>query len=281
MPIAHRSARIAVWRGCRVGVSGRLVGPAAFKAVEALYPQRLVGSIPIHSRAFWSSAGWAVAPRITGVLVRAPSSLDALEPRTSAHHAAPSRSAFPPARRPVTGLPPQPRPETKNRVPRSPGRRPDRKCDSRRGVTLRRCPVSPPTLVGRRALPRPGAPPVCMTPFRRPSRHASVTTADARWDAVTDIPSEIRGAFRLARAGQSPGSCGGLIRRGPARPRRTGVALRPTLGHIPPADSGSAPRNRPRKPVMNPSKAAPSSPPSPSSASSRRSTTFPPTPAGR
>ncbi len=32
------------------GVSGRLVGPAAFKAVEALYQQRLVGSIPIHSR---------------------------------------------------------------------------------------------------------------------------------------------------------------------------------------------------------------------------------------
>ncbi len=32
------------------GVSGRLVGPAVFKAVEALLTQRLVGSIPIHSR---------------------------------------------------------------------------------------------------------------------------------------------------------------------------------------------------------------------------------------
>ncbi len=33
------------------GVSVHLVGTAAFKAVEALYKQRLVGSIPIHSRA--------------------------------------------------------------------------------------------------------------------------------------------------------------------------------------------------------------------------------------
>jgi len=32
------------------GVSGRLVGPAAFKAVEASFARRLVGSIPIHSR---------------------------------------------------------------------------------------------------------------------------------------------------------------------------------------------------------------------------------------
>ena len=32
------------------GVSGRLVGPAVFKAVEALFTQRLVGSIPIYSR---------------------------------------------------------------------------------------------------------------------------------------------------------------------------------------------------------------------------------------
>jgi hypothetical protein len=39
------------------GVSGRLVGPAAFKAVEALYPQRLVGSIPIHSRRCYSAEG--------------------------------------------------------------------------------------------------------------------------------------------------------------------------------------------------------------------------------
>lgn len=34
------------------GVSGRLVGPAAFKAVEASPARRLVGSIPIHLRGF-------------------------------------------------------------------------------------------------------------------------------------------------------------------------------------------------------------------------------------
>ncbi len=33
-----------------LGVSGHLVGPAAFKAVEASFARRLVGSIPIHSR---------------------------------------------------------------------------------------------------------------------------------------------------------------------------------------------------------------------------------------
>ena len=33
-----------------LGVSGRLVGPAVFKAVEASFARRLVGSIPIHSR---------------------------------------------------------------------------------------------------------------------------------------------------------------------------------------------------------------------------------------
>ncbi len=33
------------------GVSGRLVGPAAFKAVEGSLTRPLVGSIPIHSRA--------------------------------------------------------------------------------------------------------------------------------------------------------------------------------------------------------------------------------------
>lgn len=32
------------------GVSGRLVGPAAFKAVEGSFARPLVGSIPIHSR---------------------------------------------------------------------------------------------------------------------------------------------------------------------------------------------------------------------------------------
>lgn len=32
------------------GVSGRLVGPAAFKAVEVSLTWHLVGSIPIHSR---------------------------------------------------------------------------------------------------------------------------------------------------------------------------------------------------------------------------------------
>ncbi len=35
---------------CTVGVSGRLVGPAAFKAVEGSLTRLLVGSIPIHSR---------------------------------------------------------------------------------------------------------------------------------------------------------------------------------------------------------------------------------------
>ncbi len=33
-------------------MSGRLVGPAAFKAVEGSFARLLVGSIPIHSRAF-------------------------------------------------------------------------------------------------------------------------------------------------------------------------------------------------------------------------------------
>ena len=33
------------------GVSGYLVGPAAFKAVEGSFARPLVGSIPIHSRA--------------------------------------------------------------------------------------------------------------------------------------------------------------------------------------------------------------------------------------
>jgi integrase len=36
------------------GVSGRLVGSAVFKAVEASFTRRLVGSIPIHSRWFFS-----------------------------------------------------------------------------------------------------------------------------------------------------------------------------------------------------------------------------------
>jgi len=35
---------------CASGVSGRLVGPAAFKAVEGSLTRLLVGSIPIHSR---------------------------------------------------------------------------------------------------------------------------------------------------------------------------------------------------------------------------------------
>ena len=34
-----------------MGVYGRLVGPAAFKAVEGSFTRSLVGSIPIHSRA--------------------------------------------------------------------------------------------------------------------------------------------------------------------------------------------------------------------------------------
>ena len=33
-----------------LGVSGRLVGPAAFKAVEGSFTRLLVGSIPIHLR---------------------------------------------------------------------------------------------------------------------------------------------------------------------------------------------------------------------------------------
>ena len=37
------------------GVSGHLVGPAAFKAVEGSFARLLVGSIPIHSRPFLSS----------------------------------------------------------------------------------------------------------------------------------------------------------------------------------------------------------------------------------
>jgi hypothetical protein len=37
------------------GVSGRLVGPAAFKAVEGSFARPLVGSIPIHSRCFAST----------------------------------------------------------------------------------------------------------------------------------------------------------------------------------------------------------------------------------
>lgn len=34
------------------GASGRLVGPTVFKTAAALYPQCLVGSIPIRSRPF-------------------------------------------------------------------------------------------------------------------------------------------------------------------------------------------------------------------------------------
>ena len=44
---------IPAWRysfSCSQGVSGRLVGSAVFKAVEASFTRRLVGSIPIHSR---------------------------------------------------------------------------------------------------------------------------------------------------------------------------------------------------------------------------------------
>ncbi len=44
------------------GVSGRLVGPAAFKAVEASFARRLVGSIPIHSRALVCVAVRLVLP---------------------------------------------------------------------------------------------------------------------------------------------------------------------------------------------------------------------------
>ncbi len=40
-----------------LGVSGRLVGPAAFKAVEGSLARLLVGSIPIHSRAGWRGKG--------------------------------------------------------------------------------------------------------------------------------------------------------------------------------------------------------------------------------
>ena len=46
-----------------LGVSRYLVDRAAFKAVEALYPQRLAGSIPVHSRWIWLLEEWGyVAP---------------------------------------------------------------------------------------------------------------------------------------------------------------------------------------------------------------------------
>lgn len=54
-----------------LGVSGRLVGPAVFKAVEALFTQRLVGSIPIHSRS--SSASTVRRLRDIPILNRGPS----------------------------------------------------------------------------------------------------------------------------------------------------------------------------------------------------------------
>ena len=45
--------------GGDLGVSGRLVSPAAFKAVEAVYKHCLVGSIPIHSRCeMRRTVGW-------------------------------------------------------------------------------------------------------------------------------------------------------------------------------------------------------------------------------
>ncbi len=47
--------------GCVLGVSGHLVGSAAFKAVEAGYKPCLVGSIPIHSR--WKSPRFFACPQ--------------------------------------------------------------------------------------------------------------------------------------------------------------------------------------------------------------------------
>ena len=43
-----------------LGVSGRLVGPAAFKAVEGSLTRLLVGSIPIHSRHFRARIGGVI-----------------------------------------------------------------------------------------------------------------------------------------------------------------------------------------------------------------------------
>ena len=43
------------------GVSGYLVGPAAFKAVEGSFARLLVGSIPIHSRSFPPLRSGAIA----------------------------------------------------------------------------------------------------------------------------------------------------------------------------------------------------------------------------
>ena len=53
MPVLQRARLIAadgLLECFDLGVSGRLVGPAVFKAVEASFARRLVGSIPIHSR---------------------------------------------------------------------------------------------------------------------------------------------------------------------------------------------------------------------------------------
>ncbi len=45
---------LSAWFACCqiafLGVSGRLVGPAAFKAVEGSLARLLAGSIPVHSR---------------------------------------------------------------------------------------------------------------------------------------------------------------------------------------------------------------------------------------
>ncbi len=55
-----------------LGVSAFLVGAAAFKAVERLFMQSLVGSIPIHSRVRWQ---WRRAmKRRPRPLVRSPAS---------------------------------------------------------------------------------------------------------------------------------------------------------------------------------------------------------------
>ncbi len=65
------------------GVSGRLVGSAAFKAVEASFARRLVGSIPIHSRCLLIQS-WRMG--CTQVLANPPDPVKNIPPRQNKLH---------------------------------------------------------------------------------------------------------------------------------------------------------------------------------------------------
>ena len=61
IPPFQVTGQLLAWRSrLRGGVSGNLVVPAAFKAVERSYPRSLVGSIPIRSRHFRARIGGVI-----------------------------------------------------------------------------------------------------------------------------------------------------------------------------------------------------------------------------